>query len=72
MKKIRDMTKAQFDTAIQRWGFKPTGFMGYYNLPEPNSHVSVSKFNAGDNRRAQLAYLIQEAERCAKEKEKAA
>ena len=72
MRKTRDLTKAQFDAAIARHGFKPLGFLGYYSLPEPNQRVSVSKFNAGDRRRAQLAYLLAEAERYEKEKASAA
>jgi hypothetical protein len=56
------MTKAQFDAAIKRYGFEPTGFLGYYRLPAPFSHVSVSVLNAGHNRRAQLAYLLRELE----------
>lgn len=52
----RDMTKAQFKAACERYGFKPCGFMGYYALP--GHAVQVSVLNAGRNRRAQLAFLI--------------
>lgn len=69
MKKIRDLTKAQFDAYTKKYGFKACGFMGYYTLPPPNENTRVSVLNAGDNRRAQLAYLLLEAERYAKEKE---
>jgi hypothetical protein len=68
MKKIRDLTQAQFDAYVKKFGFEPTGFMGYYSLPKPNNHTQVSKFNAGDNRRAHLAYLIAQAKRYEKEK----
>jgi hypothetical protein len=57
MTNLRDMSKRQFDEACKRYNFIPEGFMGYYKLP---SGVNVSILNAGDNRRAQLAYLIQE------------
>lgn len=60
MKATRDFSKAQFDAAAEKYGFKPTGFMGYYNLPEPFSNTSVCKFNGGDRRRSQLAYLLAE------------
>jgi len=53
-----DLTKAQFDAVIKRWGFRPTEFLGYYYLPKPNDSVLVSKLNAGNNRRAHLPYLI--------------
>lgn len=56
----RDMTKKQFDDACNRRGFKPAGFMGYYDIGH-GRHVSA--LNAGSNRRNQLAYLIQEATR---------
>lgn len=56
---VRDLTKAQFDAACERRGFKRE-FMGYYNV---GHGLSVYARNAGDNRRAQLAYLIREAQR---------
>lgn len=55
----RDMTQKQFDAACARYGFKRT-FLGYYAVT-PNLHVY--KFNAGDRRRDQLAYLIRMAEK---------
>ena len=58
----KDMTKAQFDKKAREFGFKPEGFMGYYALPvEPA--VCVSVLNAGDSRRARLAYLLKELAR---------
>ena len=63
MKKIRDLSKAQFDKYAKKYGFKKCGFMGYYTLPPPNENTQVSVFNAGDNRRAQLAYLVAEAKK---------
>jgi len=62
---IRDLTKAQFDAALSRRGFKRE-FMGYVNV---GHGVSVYARNAGDRRRDQLAYLIHEAERAARQTE---
>lgn len=59
----RDLTKAQFDAACKRHGFKRE-FMGYYSV---GNGVSVYARNAGERRRDQLAYLIREAARAAKE-----
>jgi len=63
VKKIQDMTKAQFDAYTKKYGFKKGGFMGYYSLPSPNENINVSVLNAGDNRRAQLAYLVAQAKK---------
>lgn len=60
----RDMTQKQFDDACNRRGFKPAGFMGYYDIGH-GRHVSA--LNAGSNRRNQLAYLIQESARAESE-----
>lgn len=54
MKKCRDMTKAQFDAALQRAGIVRS-FFGYYELP---GKLHVYAANAGSRRRAQLAYLL--------------
>jgi hypothetical protein len=51
----RDMTQQEFAAACERHGFKRKGFLGYYELP---SGVQASVLNAGESRRAQLAYLI--------------
>lgn len=52
----RDMTKKQFDDACQRYGFKPRGFLGYYEI---GHNYSVSIWNAPEQtRRGQLAYLL--------------
>ena len=56
----RDLSKGQFSEACKRYGFEPTGFMGYYALPKPLNNTHISIWNAGDKRRAQLAYLIQQ------------
>lgn len=58
----RDMTKAQFKAACERYGFKKSlgGFMGYYDI---GNGVSASILNAGPTRREQLAYLIKESEK---------
>lgn len=55
---IRDMSKKQFEEALERNGFKREGFMGYVNLGIEGQHVAVSHHNAGENRRAKLAYLL--------------
>ena len=60
---MRDMSKKQYRSALEKYGFKPTGFMGYYNLPEPCEKISVCSLNAGDNLRARLAYLLREYEK---------
>ena len=59
MAKIRDLSQAQFDAAAKRLGFEPVGLFGYFRLPNCTTEVSV--YNAGSNRRAQLAYLIAKA-----------
>jgi hypothetical protein len=58
---MRDMTKQQFDAACERHGFKAESFMGYYRL-NTTQHIAVSIWNAGANRRAQLAYLLRKQE----------
>jgi len=62
----RDMSKAQFRAACERYGLVPQGFMGYYRLGATWTCVSI--LNAAPTRRAQLAYLIRELrkaeERC--------
>lgn len=64
----RDMTKAQFDAATKRHGFRHDGFMGYYQLPLEGQTVMVSVLNAGSNRRARLAYLLSELKKRQKER----
>jgi len=51
----RDMTKGQFLQACEKYGFKPLGFLGYYDTGEGHC---VSVLNAGDRRRSRLAYLV--------------
>lgn len=55
---MRDMTPRQFMAALERHDMKPAGFMGYIEIGIENHRISVCKFNAGNNRRAQLAYLL--------------
>ena len=57
---MRDMTRQQFLSALQRYGMRNEGIMGYVAI---GHGVSVSRHNAGANFRAQLAYLIREQER---------
>ena len=59
-KKLRDFSRAEFERRARAHGFEPTGFMGYWRLPAPNQATSVCKFNGGDSRREQLAYLLRE------------
>ena len=60
---MRDLSKTQFQAKLCKYGFKPTGFMGYVTLPEPHSNVSVCRYNGGPRLRGQLAYLIGELTR---------
>ena len=53
----RDMTQKQFEAALKRNGIGPCKFMGYHKI---SKHASVSVWNAGDKRRDQLAYLIEQ------------
>lgn len=64
----KDMTQAEFDAACKRRGFETQGFGGYFRLDTLATRVSA--WNAGTNRRAQLAYLIQEHARHAEREER--
>jgi hypothetical protein len=55
---MRDMTERQFLQALERHGMKRTGFMGYVEIGIEGRRISVCRFNAGKNLRAQLAYLL--------------
>ncbi len=61
----RDMSKAQFAAALKRHDMTPCGFMGYVTVVKYPSggSLQVSRHNAGENRRAQLAYLLREKEK---------
>jgi len=67
---IRDLSNRQFRAALKRHGMTEGGVMGYVDLGIPGQWVSVSKWNAGTNRRDQLAYLLRARERYEKEAEK--
>jgi hypothetical protein len=54
----RDLSAAQFAAQCTKLGFKPQGFLGYYDLGLPKAQVCVSVLNAGNRRRDQLAYLL--------------
>lgn len=56
----RDMTSRQFFDALVRRSMHLTGVLGYVEI---GHGVSVCRFNAGRNLRAQLAYLIQQQDR---------
>lgn len=60
---MRDMSKKQFLAALKRHGMVPEGFMGYVRLNVSGQHVCVSHWNAGNNLRAKLAYLLREQEK---------
>lgn len=62
--KKRDLSEEQFRYQMQKLGFKSAGFMGYWHLPEPCANVSVCRFNAGERRRDQLAYMKSQFKRC--------
>lgn len=55
---MRDLTKSQYKAKLEKYGFKPTGFMGYYDLPIPFNDTSVCSLNGGDRYRSRLAYLL--------------
>ena len=59
MKQCRDMSERQFRDAAAKSGFTPDT-LGYWRLAPPHNNVSVYRFNAGDRRRSQLAYLLAE------------
>ncbi len=64
----RDMSQNKFVEACREHDFRRQPFgLGYYSLP-PDHSRRVSIWNAGKNRRAQLAYLIREQERCERER----
>jgi hypothetical protein len=66
----RDLSEEQFRNAAKKEGFAPA-FMGYWNLAKPFDNVSVYRFNAGDRRRDQLAYLRAQQKRHLREMEAA-
>lgn len=57
---MRDMSKAAFDAACAKYGFRREGFLGYYQI---GHGISVSILNVAPKRRIQLAYLIKCCER---------
>jgi hypothetical protein len=63
----RDMTKRQFLNALAERGFRLQGFLGYVDL---GNGLHVSRLNAGNRLRDQLAYLIRSYERHEAEKAK--
>jgi|CXWL01.1.fsa_nt_gi hypothetical protein len=54
---MRDLTKREFRKKCSEYGFKPMGFLGYFDLGLGRLG-GVSVHNAGSSYRAQLAYLI--------------
>lgn len=59
---MRDMSEQQFREALARHNMKYVGFMGYVEMGIEGQRTSVCRFNAGTNRRAQLAYLLERQE----------
>ena len=64
---MRDLTKSVFRKKCSEYGFKPMGFLGYFDLGLGRLG-GVSVHNAGGSYRAQLAYLIRS--RAEKERKK--
>jgi len=62
-----NLTIGQFNKRVEKYGFRPCGFLGYYNLPKPYDNRSVSVLNAGDRPGAWLAYLIAQWRKAEKE-----
>ena len=60
---IKDMSKAQFTAACKRYGFKPTGILGYFDVGIAEHNLHVCAENAGARYRDQLAYLIRERDK---------
>jgi len=61
--KTRDLTESQFLKRLEqnRFEIKPYSMFGYVHDKETN--INFSRFNAGDRRRDQLAYLLAERKR---------
>ncbi len=60
----KDMTQREFDKATAKHGLRGEGIMGYYAFDLPGGgQCCISKLNAGDNRREQLAYLLREKDK---------
>lgn len=61
-RRTRDLTKCQFDAATARRGFTQTGVFGYFRHPDlAGLHLPpVCNADWSVNRRATLAYLIQQ------------
>lgn len=57
MAQTRDLSERQFREAALKMGFRPGAF-GYWELPAPHERVAVNRYNGGNRRRSQLAYLI--------------
>jgi len=55
----RDLTRNQFDKQLAKYGMKHS-LCGYVNL---GNNASAYRFNAGDNLRTQLAYLLKQQTR---------
>lgn len=57
---MKDISKSQYIAMMRQDGWTPE-FMGYWQLE--GSGISVCAANAGDNRRARLAYMRREKAR---------
>jgi hypothetical protein len=54
----RDISLRRFRELCTHEGFRPEGFMGYYDLGIPGRKVAVTVLNTGPRRRDQIAYLL--------------
>jgi hypothetical protein len=61
----RDLSQKQLDTRLAKFGItRPRyGFGGYYEVATNRGTINISAWNAGDRRRDQLAYLLNEQAR---------
>lgn len=59
----RDLSRAQFVRAMERYGFRAHGVFGYWSLPVPCHNTSVSEYNGGDRLRSRLAYMLNQWKR---------
>ena len=54
----KDISRATYERKMKAHGFKPQGFLGYWQIPNSTTHVSDE--NAGDRYRDKLAYMLAE------------
>ncbi|MHB8086303.1 MAG: hypothetical protein ACYDHZ_10795 [Dehalococcoidia bacterium] len=64
---MRDLTFPQLKAKLAKYGFVSEGILGYYKLPVPHDHISVSRLNGGPRNRTQLAYMLAQLAKVEKE-----